>query len=43
MKQETGLTFQVEWVEHGQDATRFMSIWFVKQEDFCGTKEMRSK
>ena len=24
-----------------QNATRFTSIWFVKQEDFCGTKELR--
>ena len=27
----------------GQDTTRFTSICFVKQEDFCRTKELRTR
>ena len=25
--------------EADQDATRFTSIWFVEQDDFCGAKD----
>ena len=43
MKPGAGLIIYVERVGTGQNATKITSIWFVKKEYFCGTKELRSR
>ena len=43
VKPEADLIIYVRRVGDGQDTTKITSIWFVKKEDFCGTKELRSR
>ena len=43
LKSETSLKFWSGRVATSQDATRFTSIWPVKQKVFCGTRKLSSR